>query len=137
MISMNDPHSSSENPASEVKRLRQRIAELEALKVENRRTSSENEEKYRVLYENSPLPYQSLDEDGCLFDMNPAWLRTLGYEREEVMGKCFGELLHPDWKPQFEKSFPEFKKRGYVNDVQFRIRHKSHAKFQQSLLTTG
>lgn len=84
----------------------------------------ESEEKYRSLYENSPLPYQSLDENGFFLDVNPAWLRILGYQRDEVIGQSYGDFLHPEWKPHFELNFPAFKKRGYVNDVQFKIRHK-------------
>ena len=84
----------------------------------------ESEEKFKALYENAPLSYQSLDTDGCFRDVNPTWLTTLGYKREEVIGKCFAEFLHPDWKPHFETNFPAFKKRGYVHDVQFKIRHK-------------
>ena len=84
----------------------------------------ENEEKYRALFDNAPLSYQSLDEDGRFIDINPSWLRTLGYERDEVIGKYYADFLHPDWKPHFEKNFPAFKKRGYVNDVQFKIKHK-------------
>lgn len=86
---------------------------------------ADSELKYRALYENAPLSYQSLDEQGCFLDVNPAWLRTLGYEREEVIGKCYADFLHSDSKPHFEKSFPEFKKRGNVSDVQFKIMHKN------------
>ena len=87
-------------------------------------TQRETKEKYRALYDNAPLSYQSLNENGCFIDVNPAWIRTLGYDRKEVIGKWFGDLLHPDWKPHFEKSFQEFKRRGYVHDVQFKMRHK-------------
>ncbi|MEA3323997.1 MAG: PAS domain S-box protein [Euryarchaeota archaeon] len=83
-----------------------------------------SEEKYKALYDNSPLPYQSLNEDGTFNDVNPAWIKTLGYDREEVIGKWFGDFLHPDWEPHFKKNFQEFKRRGYVHDVQFKIRHK-------------
>lgn len=84
----------------------------------------ESEDKYRTLYENAPLSYQSLDRDGNFLDVNPAWLQTLGYERAEVIGRNFAEFLHPEWKPHFEVNFPGFKQRGYVHDVQFKIRHK-------------
>ncbi len=84
----------------------------------------ESEEKYRALYDNAPLPYQSLNENGCFIDVNPAWVKTLGYEKKEVIGKWFGNFLHSDWKPHFEKNFPEFKRLGYVHDVQFKIRHR-------------
>ncbi len=85
---------------------------------------SDSEAKYRSLYENAPLSYQSLNPDGTFRDVNPTWLDTLGYERNEVIGKNYADFLHPDWKKHFEKNFPEFKKRGYIDDVQFKIKHK-------------
>ena len=84
----------------------------------------ESEEKYKALYENAPLSYQSLNEDGSFKDVNPTWLNTLGYNREEVIGKFCIDFLHPDWKPHFKKNFPAFKVRGYVSGVEFKIRHK-------------
>ncbi len=107
--------------------LEQRVKKLAKAESECKRAKEalrESEEKYRAMYDNSPLPYQSLNEDGCFKDVNPAWLRTIGYRREEVIGKWFGDFLHPDWKAHFEKNFPEFKQRGYVYDVRFKIRHK-------------
>ncbi len=85
----------------------------------------ENEEKFRALYDNAPLSYQSLNEDGSFKDVNPTWLRTLGYERNEIIGKFYKDFLHPDWQAHFEDNFPKFKKRGYVNDVEFKIQHKA------------
>ena len=95
------------------------------LQMETNQSLKESEEKFKALYDNAPLSYQSLDEDGCFKDVNPTWLTTLGYSREEVIGKSFASFLHPDLIPHFEMNFPAFKKRGYVNDVQFRIRHKN------------
>ena len=92
----------------------------------------ESMEKYRALYENSPLSYQSLDEDGSFIDVNPAWLRLLGYDQEEVIGKPYADFLHPDLKLHFEKNFHEFKKRGTISDVQFKIRHKDGRYFDIS-----
>ncbi len=84
----------------------------------------ESEEKYKALYEGAPLPYQSLNEDGCFKEVNPEWLRVLGYSVEEVIGKWFGDFLHPEWTSHFAKKFPEFKKRGHVSGVHFKIKHK-------------
>jgi len=84
----------------------------------------ESEEKFRALYDNSPLPYQSLDENGCFLDVNPAWLEKLGYQREEVIGKRYVDFVHPDWKTHFEETFPELKERGYQCSVEFELRHK-------------
>jgi PAS domain S-box-containing protein len=94
-------------------------------RIQAQQELEESEEKYRALFNNAPLSYQSLNEDGCFIDVNPAWLRVLGYDREEVIGKWFGDFLHPDFVQHFATNFPAFKKRGYVKDVQFRIRHKN------------
>lgn len=92
--------------------------------IDARLALQEGEEKYRALFENAPLSYQSLNEDGYFIDVNPAWLRTLGYERDDVIGNWFGDFLHPDFIQHFETNFPAFKKRGYVNGVQYKIRRK-------------
>ena len=106
--------------------LKKRIKELEhrVKELEQFADTSENVQKFRALYENAPLPYQSLNEQGFVIDVNPAWLKTLGYESKEVIGAYFGDFLHEDWKTHFKKNFPEFKRKGYVHDVQFRMRHK-------------
>jgi PAS domain S-box-containing protein len=88
------------------------------------RALRESREKYKALYENAPLPYQSLNEEGNFIDVNPAWLKTLGYDRDEVIGRNFADFLHPDWREHFTKNFPRFKERGFVHDVQYRIRRK-------------
>jgi len=85
----------------------------------------ESEEKYRAMYEETPLSYQSLDFDGKFLDVNPKWLSTLGYNKEEVIGKWFGDFLHPDYVEHFRINFPEFKRRGTVSDVQFYMRKKN------------
>jgi len=111
----------------ELEELRSKLSELEKIADERPHMDEalkESEEKYKSLYENAPLSYQSLNEDGSFRDVNPAWLQTLGYQREEVIGKFYADFLHPDWKAHFETNFPAFKKCGYVHDVQFKIRHK-------------
>lgn len=111
-------------------KLRDEKKDLEELVLERTYDLKDSEVKYKALYENSPLPYQSLNEDGSFIDVNPTWLSILGYKREEVIGKFYKDFLHPDYKPHFEKNFEAFKKRGYVNDVQFEIRHKdSHYRY--------
>ncbi len=84
----------------------------------------ESTEKYKSLYDQSPLAYQSLDVDGCFIDINPAWSKTLDYEREEVIGEWFGNFLHPDFTEHFKKNFPVFKKQGYISEVQFQMKKK-------------
>jgi len=93
-------------------------------KYEVEKRLKENKEKYRFLYESSPLPYQSLDETGRFIEVNATWLHTLGYEKKEVIGKPFMDFLHPADQHVFTNRFPIFIQRGYVHDYQFRIKHK-------------
>ncbi|MBU0675430.1 MAG: PAS domain S-box protein [Proteobacteria bacterium] len=67
----------------------------------------ESEERFRALYENAPLPYQSLDNKGCLIGVNTTWLTSTGYSREEVINRPFTDFLLPESQEQFHRIFPE------------------------------
>ena len=79
----------------------------------------DGEERFRLLYERSPLAYQSLNEDGCLIEVNPAWLNLLGYDYEEVIGRWVGDFLTPDYAQHFRNRFPVFKAAGETHRTQF------------------
>ena len=82
------------------------------------------EKRYRNLYEKLPVPYQSLDSHGHFIDVNPAWLSTLGYSRNEVIGERFVRFLHPESENIFEENFYKLKARDSNNKVELKIRHK-------------
>ena len=65
----------------------------------------ESEERFRLLYEQAPLPYQSLDAQGRILQVNQAWLDLLGYAREQVIGRSFGDFLAPEHRDRFWASF--------------------------------
>jgi PAS domain S-box-containing protein len=98
--------------------------ELEEQRARAQEALRQSEEKYRALYDNAPLAYQSLDAQGRFLDVNPAWLQTTGYSRDEVIGRYFGDFLHPDWRAHFQESFPDFLQAGVVQDVRFDLQHK-------------
>ena len=75
----------------------------------------ESEERFSALFEKAPLGYQSLDEDGTFIEVNPAWLAILGYERNEVIGRWFGDFLAPEFVDGFRERFPKFKARGAIH----------------------
>ncbi len=84
----------------------------------------ESEERFRLLYEQAPLAYQSLDVDGHFLEVNPKWLEMLGYPRQEVLGRWFGDFLPPEDQALFRQRFPYFKQRGHVEGVEFTLRRK-------------
>lgn len=82
-----------------------------------------SEEKYKSLFNRAPLAYHSLDTDGNLIEVNEQWLDMLGYNREDVIGKWFGDFLAPPCRDEFMVNFPKFKKQGHIQS-EFGVLHK-------------
>jgi PAS domain S-box-containing protein len=83
------------------------------------RKLKESEKKFKLLYENAPLPYQSLDAKGNILDVNKAWLEFFGYEKEEVIGRWLGDFLASSYKERLKSRFSQFKEEGEVQEVQY------------------
>ena len=81
----------------------------------------ESELKFKRLFEQAPLSYQSLDEQGNFTEVNQTWIATMGYRTDEVLGKNFSEFLIPENKSHFEENFPRFKAVGEVLGVEFEM----------------
>jgi len=104
--------------------LEQRIKELEKAESEQKRIEKSLRKDlihFQLLYERAPLGYQSLDKNGNFIAVNQAWLDILGYSREEVIGKSFGEFLHPAYKDHFKENFSCFKADGEILGVEFEM----------------
>jgi len=79
------------------------------------------EKSLRLLVEQIPLGYQSLNAEGYFVDVNQEWLNILGYSREEVLGRWFGDFLTPEYAARFIKSFNLFKESGEIHGVEFEM----------------
>lgn len=90
---------------------------------ESQRIAHESEEKFQLLFNQAPLGYQSLDQEGRFIEVNQKWLDTLGYAREEVIGKWFGDFLCPEYVEGFRERFPVFKAQGHIH-VEFEMLSK-------------
>jgi two-component system cell cycle sensor histidine kinase/response regulator CckA len=80
-----------------------------------------SEKRYRDQYENSPLGYQSLDAEGRFVEANPSLCQMLGYDRNQVIGKWFGDFLTPGSAEKFKNNFPKFKAKGEVHAAPFEM----------------
>jgi PAS domain S-box-containing protein len=87
----------------------------------------QSEERFVQLFERAPLGYQSLDENGNFFEINQAWTETLGYSKEEVIGKWFGIFIVPEEIEPFLKRFSEFKTNGKTH-AEIWMKHKNGTK---------
>ena len=81
----------------------------------------ELEKRYKLFYEYAPIPYQSLDEKVEIIDVNQAWLDFFGYDKEEVIGECFGEFLVLKSRELLNSRFSHFKEVGVIQDVEYEI----------------
>jgi two-component system, cell cycle sensor histidine kinase and response regulator CckA len=86
-----------------------------------------NEAKFRLLYDEAPNGYQSLDDEGKIIDVNKAWLDITGYEKEEVIARWFGDFLPADQIPHFQKCFNELKQTNEIQGSEFHIRRRDRA----------
>lgn len=82
---------------------------------------AESEERFRLLYQDAPLAYQSLDGTGRILDVNQAWIKELGYAPEEVVGRSFVDFLAPDQKGSFLASFPSLTSNGRVSGIELKM----------------
>ena len=81
----------------------------------------ESEERFRGLFENALVAYQSLDANGDFIEVNETWCKVFGYTKEEVLGRNFSEFIHPDFREVFKENFPKFKSVGYTLGVEFEM----------------
>ena len=84
----------------------------------------QSEERFRVLFDEAPLGYQSLDINGNFIDINQQWQDTLGYIREEIIGTPFEDIVAPSYKEEFHHCFQSFKEKGVIRS-EFEMLHKS------------
>jgi PAS domain S-box-containing protein len=92
--------------------------------VQSQELLKQSEERFQLLFNNAPLGYQSLDINGYFIDVNQQWLNTLGYEKDEVIGKWFGDFLTPLYQDGFRTRFPIFKEQGHIHS-EFEMIHKN------------
>ncbi len=90
----------------------------------NSAAETEQNINYKLLYERSPLGYQSLDAQGNFLIVNEAWAELLGYRPEEVVGRFFGDLMTVRSKEKVMQAFPNFKATGKVCGIEFEMRCK-------------
>jgi two-component system cell cycle sensor histidine kinase/response regulator CckA len=53
----------------------------------------ESEERYRRIYNKTPVMLQSVDPEGRIISVSDYWLSALGYERSEVIGRPVSDFL--------------------------------------------
>lgn len=81
-----------------------------------------SEQRYRLLYKNTPVMLHSIDRDGRLVSVSNYWLEKLGYERNEVIGRKSVEFLTPESSLYAkEVVLPQYFQTGMCRDVPYQL----------------
>lgn len=90
--------------------------------VRTRRRLADNELRYQNLYESTPAMMHSIDRNGKIVSVSRTWLETLGYRREEVIGRPSADFLTEDSRRlAVEQVLPEFFRSGRCDDVPYQM----------------
>jgi PAS domain S-box-containing protein len=99
----------------------------------------ESENRFLNLFEFELVNYQSLDSNGCLTEVNPTWLKTLGFSQEEVIGHNFSEFMTPESADLLNNVLLSASEKNIIRDFEFELIQKSGAhiyvNFEGKILT--
>jgi PAS domain S-box-containing protein len=96
---------------------RRKLAEL-ALK--------QSEARYQRLYNETPVMLHSIDRDARVVEVNDYWLKTMGYERSEVIGRKVTDF-YTEASRKYAQAVtqPAFLKDGIAKDLSYQFVKKS------------
>ena len=84
-----------------------------------------SEDRFRHIYENSPVMMHSIDETGIIRNVNKRWLEVLGYSREEVLGRTISFVMTPESASRSVSTIlPQYWRDGSVRDVSYQYIRK-------------
>ncbi|MCX6156064.1 MAG: PAS domain-containing sensor histidine kinase [Candidatus Kapabacteria bacterium] len=83
-----------------------------------------SEERYRHIYENTPVMLHSIDDQGRLVSVSNYWLEVMGYSRKEVIGRKSVEFLTVKSQVYAQSVLKEFYKTGILKDVHYQFIRK-------------
>lgn len=76
---------------------------------------SESEQRFREMFDNTPIAYQSLDAQGNFVDVNDRLCEMLGYNRGTLLGMRFDALLADVQRRDFPTTFNRFVHEGSLH----------------------
>jgi PAS domain S-box-containing protein len=93
-----------------------------------------SEEKFRILYNNSPDMYVSVSpQDGRVLLCNETLINKSGYSSEEIIGHHVHNLYHDDCLDEVKEVFQEFVEKREILDRELILKRKDGGKIDVSL----
>ncbi len=93
-----------------------------------------SDDRYRRLYDDSPVMLHSIDSAGRLVSVSRYWLDKMGYRREEVLGRKSIDFLDEESRRRaLDEVQPRLVREGSVTDVEYRFVKKDGETFDTLL----
>ncbi len=126
-------HTASPDPQrlviAEIEAARQELVDAAAARETAESTRLESERRYRDLYENAPDMYASVDaKSGRIVECNQTMVRSIGYSKEEIIGRPFLEMYHSDSLHDAQETFQAFRTTGRIHNLELRLRCRDGGK---------
>ncbi|MBM4446818.1 MAG: PAS domain S-box protein [Chloroflexi bacterium] len=87
-----------------------------------------SEERFRTFFEDAPVYCYIVSPDGEILDINEVALETLGYTKEEVIGKPLIDMVYvPGSRPKARRLFAKWKEAGKLENEELSIITKEGA----------
>ncbi|MBF0467935.1 MAG: PAS domain S-box protein [Desulfamplus sp.] len=107
------------------RQLRVVMSDITKIKLTEQKLS-ESEERYRTMYNKTPVMLHSIDKSGTLVNVSDYWLEAMGYERNEVTGRHLTEFFTESSRTYARMiSLPRFFENGYIEDVPYQFLKKN------------
>ena len=121
----------------ELATMRQRVTELEQVETQYKGTLESLEQSGRTyydLYDNAPDMFVFVDaKTANIIRCNQTVVETLGYPREEIIGRSIFERYHPDCIEKAHEVFQAFVETGEVHDAELVLKREDGSKIDVSL----
>jgi len=87
------------------------------------------EQKYRSLYDDLPDLCRTINKDGIILDCNKAYAKSLGYTKNEIIGKSIFTHTTKDSIRDLRNSFETWRKSGTVSNREVKLKRKDGTSF--------
>lgn len=103
-------------------------------RIQKEKALKKSEAKYLDLYENAPDMYASANSQTMLIEeCNRTLAKTLGYAKEEIIGRPLFDIYHPDSLEEAKRTFTLFLRTGRILDKELLLQRKNGSKLDISL----
>lgn len=80
---------------------------------------SNSNDSLEAFFETAPVMMHSIDKNGQLLSVSTFWADTLGYTRDEMIGRTSISFLTPESQEYSKEKFAEFFESGRIQNIEF------------------